>query len=178
MPDSRVSLDAFISEFRKMKMSAEKAMAQLADDELHHKLNPQQCSIATYIQHLHGNMGSRWTDFLTTDGEKPSRNRDAEFVDAPRTRQELLSLWNEGWATVFAALATLSDSDLGKPVLIRAEPHTVALAITRQIAHYAWHVGQIVLLAKHFVVARGRRWDYLTIPPGESSAFNSKMGMK
>lgn len=178
MPEPRLAIEAFANEFRKMKASAEKAMAQLRDEDLHHQLNPEQCSIATYLQHLHGNMRSRWTDFLTSDGEKSTRNRDAEFVESPRTREQLLALWNEGWAVVFATLDSLRDADLHKTVLIRTEPHTVALAITRQIAHYAWHVGQIVLLSKHFVLARGGQWDYLTIRPGQSSAFNSKMGMK
>lgn len=178
MPDTRVAIDAFVNEFRKMKLSAEKAMSQLADDEFHLKLNAQQCSIATYIQHMRGNMRSRWTDFLTSDGEKPTRNRDGEFVDAPRSRQELTALWNDGWALVFSTLDTLSDADLGKTVLIRTEPHTVALAISRQIGHYSWHVGQIALLAKHFVLSRGGDWNYLTIRPGESAAFNLKMGMK
>ncbi len=178
MPDAHLLIDAFASEFRKMKASAEKAIAQLPDDDLHFKLNAEQCSIAAYVQHMAGNMRSRWTDFLTTDGEKPTRDREAEFVEARQSRDQLLQLWEEGWQLVFAALGSLTDADLLKTVTIRTEPHSVSLAITRQVAHYAWHVGQIVLLSKHLVLSRGGSWHYLTIAPGQSSVFNSKMGMK
>ena len=175
---SRLVLDAFTFEFRKTKDAAERAFAQLRDEDFSLKLHAEQCSIATYIQHMAGNMRSRWTDFLTTDGEKPYRNREGEFRDAVCTRDEILRIWNDGWSVLFSTLDSLTDEDLIKTVTIRTEPHTVALAITRQIAHYAWHVGQIVLIAKHFVVSRGDAWRYLTIAPGGSSAFNNTKGMK
>lgn len=176
--DPRLVLSAFTDEFRKMKASAEKGMNQLGDDDFYFKLHPGQCSVYTYVQHLAGNMRSRWTDFLSTDGEKPDRNRDAEFVDIRRPRAEILEIWEAGWAVVFATLETLTDADLPRVVTIRTQPHTVALAITRQVSHYAWHVGQILLLAKHIVAARGQAWDYISIPPGASDAFNRQLGMK
>lgn len=175
--DPRLVISAFTDEFRKMKASAEKAISQLRDEDFYFKLHPEQCSIFTYIRHMAGNMKSRWTDFLTADGEKPTRNRDAEFVDVRMSGAEISKLWEEGWEIVFATLATLSDADLPRIVTIRTQPHTVALAITRQVSHYAWHVGQIVLLAKHIVAIRGQTWTYITIPPGESDVFNRKMGM-
>jgi hypothetical protein len=174
----RLVLDAFTFEFRKTKDAAEKAFAQLRDEDFHFRLHPEQCSIATYVQHMAGNMRSRWTDFLTTDGEKPYRNREGEFVDLPHSRDEILRIWNDGWSILFATLDSLTDEDLSKTVTIRTEPHTVALAITRQLAHYAWHVGQIILLAKHLVALRGDKWSYITIAPGASSAFNKEKGIK
>jgi hypothetical protein len=174
---SRLVLEAFTFEFRKTKEAAEKAFAQLRDDDFHFKLHTEQCSIATYIRHMAGNMRSRWTDFLTTDGEKPDRNREGEFLDYPHSREPILRIWNDGWSIVFATLDSLTDDDLPKTVTIRTEPHTVALAISRQLAHYAWHVGQIILLAKHLVALRGDKWEYITIAPGGSGAFNVKKGM-
>ena len=108
-------------------------------------------------------MLSRWTDFLTTDGEKPTRNRNAEFLDRQLPRDQLMTLWQQGWGCVFDALRPLTDADLARMVAIRNEPHTVALAIARQLAHYSWHAGQIALIGKHLV---GHRWKYLTVPPG------------
>lgn len=177
--NDRFVIDAFTSEFHKLKGSAEKAFSQLRDAEFHVKLNGQQCSIANYVLHLAGNMRSRWTDFLTSDGEKPDRNREHEFEqDLTLTREQILSRWNEGWSLVFAALQTLRDDDLERSVFIRNEPHSVALAITRQVSHYAWHVGQIVLLAKHCVALRGAAWEYITIAPGASRTYNQSKGMK
>jgi hypothetical protein len=119
-----------------------------------------------------GNMRSRWTDFLTSDGEKPDRDRDSEFADPPETREELLRMWEDGWTRLFSALAPLSDADLANTVLIRGEAHSVMQAINRQVAHYANHIGQIVLLAKYFA---GDRWQSLTIPRNRSGEFNRRM---
>jgi Protein of unknown function (DUF1572) len=146
----------------------ERAMAQVSDADLVRELDPGTNPIAVIVKHLAGNMRSRWTDFLTTDGEKPDRARDTEFEDPPRTRAEIVALWNAGWACVEGALAPLEEADLARTVTIRGEPHSVAQAILRQIGHYAYHVGQIVLLARHFA---GERWMSLSIPRGRSEAF-------
>jgi len=147
--------------FRQYKKLAEGAMAQVSDEELASVLDAEMNSIALVVKHMAGNMRSRWTDFLTTDGEKPDRNRDSEFVEPPATRAELMAAWEDGWSRVWAALEPLSDDDLGRTITIRGEPHSVMQAIQRQIAHYAYHVGQIVLLAKHF---RGETWRSLSMP--------------
>src|SRR5689334_2683021 len=136
--------------FRYYKTLTERAMAQVSDEQLLTVLDGEANSIAIIVKHMAGNMRSRWTDFLTSDGEKPDRNRDTEFVEPPPTREELLKRWNEGWDRVFRALTPLSDSDLGRSVTIRGEPHSVMQAVNRQIAHYAYHGGKIVFLAKHF----------------------------
>ena len=171
------TLAAATAEFRKTKSYAERAFAQLRDQDLFFRLSHEQCSIAAYIRHLSGNMRSRWTDFLTTDGEKPDRDRETEFAEQPISRSELMQLWESGWAALFDALTSLQPGDLERTIHIRNEPHTVVLAIVRQIAHYAWHVGQIALLAKHIKTARGEPWNYLTIPPGGSAAFNRTKGL-
>ena len=119
-----------------------------------------------------GNMRSRWVDFLTSDGDKPNRNRDNEFEAPPRTRAELLAMWNDGWKCVFEALAPLGEADLGRTVLIRNEPHSVMQAIQRQVAHYSYHIGQIVFLAKHFA---GERWTSLSVPRGKSAEFTARV---
>jgi Protein of unknown function (DUF1572) len=147
--------------FRYYKTLAERAMAQVADEQLFEAIDEENNSIAVVVKHMAGNMRSRWTDFLTTDGEKPDRNRDSEFVEPPGTRAALIDLWEDGWAHVFRALEPLSDTDLGRRVTIRGEAHSVMQAINRQVAHYANHVGQIVMLGKHFA---GSRWVSLTIP--------------
>ena len=170
----RLYLETFEQEFQKTKSLADRSLAQLSDDELHFQLNPLQNSVATIIQHMAGNMRSRFTDLLTTDGEKASRNREAEFADQHLARAQLLDLWTSGWKTVFSALAPLSDADLPRIITIRNEPHSVMKAIVRQTAHYAWHAGQIALIAKHL---RQDKWQYLTIAPGGSEAFNQKMGV-
>jgi hypothetical protein len=172
---SRSSVEVLENEFRKTKRLAEGAIAQVDDDALHCRLNPLQNSIAAIMQHLSGNMISRFTDFLTSDGEKPNRDREAEFVDQHLSRGELMSSWENGWKCLLDALVPLSDADLARVVPIRNEPHTVLQALVRQIGHYGWHVGQIALLAKHF---KGEGWRYLTIPPQGTEAFNRKMGMK
>jgi hypothetical protein len=163
-----------VAEFRKTKSMAERAIAQLADDRLFVRINPRQNSIAAIVRHLSGNMLSRFTDFLTTDGEKPWRHRDSEFDDAVVPRAELLETWDRGWACLFRAIEPLTDADLSRVVTIRTEPHTVFQAINRQTAHYAYHVGQILLIAKHL---KGDGWDYLTIAPGQTERFNRDMGM-
>ena len=170
-------LAAAIHELGKQKRLAEAALAQLKDDELHIRLNAQQNSIAVIMRHLAGNMLSRWTDFLTTDGEKPGRNREGEFADTRIPRAELMRQWEAGWKRLLNAMNALTDADLLKTVTIRNEPHTVMLAIVRQISHYGGHIGQILLLAKHITLARGRTWTYLTIAPGGSEQFNKRMGM-
>jgi hypothetical protein len=170
-------LAAAVAEFRKSRAYAETAFAQLRDEDFFFRLNDRQCSIAAYIHHLSGNMRSRWTDFLSSDGEKPGRDREGEFAEVVVPREQVMARWNEGWAAVFDALAALQPGDLEKTVRIRNEPHTVIQAILRQVAHYGWHVGQIVLLSKHIKTGRGEPWNYLTIPPGASEAFNRSKGV-
>ncbi len=153
--------------FRYYKKLGEDAMAQVTDEQLFATLDPESNSIAIIVKHVAGNMRSRWTDFLTTDGEKPDRRRDTEFEDAPATRADLLALWDAGWNYVFAALEPLTDADLARQVTIRAEPHSVMQAINRQIAHYANHIGQIILLAKHYQHAQ---WRSLSIPRAPNRA--------
>ncbi|HEY1340994.1 MAG TPA: DUF1572 domain-containing protein [Bryobacteraceae bacterium] len=147
--------------FRYYKKLAENAMAQVSDDALFGSPSSEVNSIAITVKHMAGNMRSRWTDFLTTDGEKPDRNRDSEFEEAAATRAELMQMWEKGWSYVFGALEPLSDLDMGRTITIRGEKHSVMQAITRQIAHYSYHVGQIALLAKHYA---GEGWKSLTIP--------------
>jgi hypothetical protein len=158
--------------FRNYKKLAERAMEQLTDQQLFIAIDEEANSIAIIVKHLAGNMRSRWTDFLTTDGEKPDRNRDSEFIDPPATRTALMEVWENGWSHVFRALEPLSDADLSRTVTIRGEPHSVMQAINRQIAHYAHHVGQIVLLAKHFA---HDRWQSLSIPRNRSAEVNQKV---
>jgi uncharacterized damage-inducible protein DinB len=152
------------------KLLAERAIAQVPDEALTLTLDPESNSIATIMKHLAGNMRSRWTDFLTSDGEKSFRNRDGEFESPPETRAEMMEAWETGWKCVFDTLATLSDSDLSRQITIRNESHSVMQAITRHIAHLSYHTGQIVFLAKHFA---GKDWKTLTIPRGKSADYNS-----
>jgi hypothetical protein len=145
---------------------AEKAIGQIEDEHLFAVLDPEANSIAVIMKHVAGNMRSRWTDFLTSDGEKPDRDRDREFVPDPQdTRAKVLSAWDDGWSRVFRAVSSLTPEDLGKTVQIRGEGHSVVEAINRQMTHYAAHVGQIVLLAKHYA---GSNWQSLSIPRGKS----------
>jgi hypothetical protein len=156
--------------FRKQKTLGERAMAQLSDDQLFAVLDAEANSIAVIVRHLHGNMRSRWTGFLTSDGEKPDRQRDTEFLPpAERTRTRIMTWWEEGWNLVFAALRELTPAYVAATVRIRGEAMSVSGAILRQIDHYGQHVGQIVLLAKH---ARGADWTSLSIPRGRSEEFN------
>ena len=161
-----------LSVFRYYKKLGEGAIEQVSDEQLFAARDPEMNSIAIIVKHIAGNMRSRWTDFLTSDGEKPDRNRDTEFEQPPSTRAELLKIWNDGWDRVFSALEPLSDSDLGRTVTIRGEPHSVMQAINRQIAHYAYHVGQIVFLAKHL---NASKWKSLSVPRNKSADFNRRV---
>jgi Protein of unknown function (DUF1572) len=161
-----------LSLFRYYKQHAERAIQQAKDDQLFTILDLEANSIAIIVKHMAGNMRSRWTDFLTTDGEKPNRDRDSEFVNPPATRQALLAVWDDGWKRLFAAVEPLTDADLGRTVTIRGEAHSVLQAINRQLGHNSYHVGQIVLLAKHFASAH---WQSLTVPRNQSAEFNRKV---
>jgi hypothetical protein len=165
-------LEDSLSAFRHYKSLADRAMAQVPDEHLFTALEGEANSIAITVKHTAGNMRSRWTDFLTTDGEKPHRNRDSEFVDPPDTRAALMDLWEVGWSCLFQALEPLTDQDLGRTITIRSEPQSVTQAINRQIAHYSYHVGQIVLLAKHFA---GPDWTSLSVPRNQSAAYNQQV---
>jgi len=165
-------LEDSLEVLRSNKKLAERAMEQVADEQLFALLDEEANSIAIIVKHMAGNMRSRWMDFLTTDGEKPDRYRDTEFEDPPATREALMQLWERGWGYVFGALEPLSDADLGRTITIRGEPHSVMQAINRQIGHYAQHVGQIVLLAKHF---QAGQWKSLSIPRGKSEEFNQRV---
>ena len=165
-------LEDSLAVFRYYKKLGERAMDQVADEHLFATLDGEANSIAIVVKHITGNMRSRWTDFLTTDGEKPDRNRDREFVDPPSTREALLKDWEDGWRCVFDALEPLTDADLTRTVTIRGEPHSVMQAINRQLAHYPHRVGQIVLLAKHFVCDR---WQSLSVPRNKSAEFNRRV---
>jgi hypothetical protein len=154
------------------KKLAERAMAQVADDQLFTVLDNEGNSIAIIVKHMAGNMRSRWTDFLTTDGEKLDRNRDGEFADPPATREALMAEWENGWNRVFAAIEPLTDADLARKVTIRGEAHSVMQAINRQLAHYPHHAGQIVLLAKHFACDH---WQSLSVPRNKSAEFNLRV---
>jgi Protein of unknown function (DUF1572) len=155
--------------FKYYKKLGENAMAQCPDAGLVAQLDPESNSIGTMVKHLSGNMISRWTNFLTSDGEKPTRDRDAEFEEPPKNRAEILDLWDAGWKCLLSALEGLSDADMTKTVTIRGEEHSVMQAINRQIAHYSYHVGQIVLLARHYA---GANWKPLTVPKKKSAEFN------
>lgn len=162
-----------ISLFRYYKRLGEGAMQQLSDQQLFEALDSESNSIAVIVKHMAGNMRSRFTDFLTTDGEKPSRNRDSEFESVGLdTRTEVMQLWEQGWRVVFAALEPLTDDTLSHTITIRSEPHSVMQAINRQLAHYPHHVGQIVFLAKHL---RSSDWKTLSVPRGKSSDFNERV---
>ena len=169
-----------ISTFRAYKGLADKALAQVNDEELFTTLDEEGNSLAVIMKHIAGNMISRWTDFLTTDGEKPDRNRDMEFVIEPGiTRDQLMAYWERGWREVFAAVEPLSPDDFKKKITIRGVEHTIVEAINRQMTHYAYHIGQIVFLAKHF---RSTEWQSLSIPRNRSQEFNQyledKRGME
>lgn len=158
--------------FRYYKLLAERAIEQCPDEGLFAALDGESNSIAIVVKHMAGNMRSRWTDFLTTDGEKPDRNRDCEFQQAPANRTDLIAMWERGWKLVFEALEPLTDGDLAGTVTIRAEPHSVMQAINRQVAHYSYHVGQIVFLAKHAAAKATGGWNSLSVPRGKSGELN------
>lgn len=161
-----------IEVLRYYKRLAERAMAQIPDEALFAAVDSQSNSVAIIVKHLAGNMRSRFTDFLTSDGEKPDRKRDSEFEAPPTTRAELMEMWEGGWRRVFDAITPLTDPQLNDKVYIRSEAHSVMQAINRQLAHYAYHIGQIVYVAKHFA---GANWNSLTIPKGKSEDFTSKV---
>src|SRR5256885_14726615 len=155
---------------RQYKTMAERAIEQASDEQLTGTLDPESNSIAIIVKHMAGNMRSRWRDFLTTDGEKPDRNRDTEFESPATTRAELMDQWNAGWTWVFGALEPLSDADLTKTIYIRGEAHSVMQAINRQVAHYSHHIGQIVFLAKHLCADS---WTSLSVPRKQSATLNA-----
>jgi len=165
-------LEDSIEMLRYYKKLAERAMAQVKDEHLSAALDDEMNSIGIIVKHMVGNMRSRWTDFLTTDGEKPDRDRDSEFMNPPATRAELLALWENGWESVFGALEPLVDADLESTAKIRGEAHSVMQAINRQVAHYTYHVGQIVLLAKHFA---HDHWQSLSVPRNRSAEFTRRV---
>jgi uncharacterized protein DUF1572 len=169
-------LEDSISSLRAYKKLAEKALDQLSEEEVFVTIDEESNSVAVIMKHIAGNMLSRWTDFLTTDGEKLDRNRDMEFVIEPHaTKEDLLAYWEKGWNRFFAALEPLQPQDFDKKVLIRGEEHTIVQAINRQMTHYAYHIGQIVFLAKHF---RSNEWKSLSIPRNRSVAFNQYLSQK
>jgi uncharacterized damage-inducible protein DinB len=168
-------LDETISTFRSYKKLAENAMEQISDEEFFQTIDGESNSIAVIAKHVGGNLRSRWTDFLTTDGEKPNRNRDAEFAEENDSRENILQIWEIGWNAVISSFESLSIADLDKIITIRGEEFTVVRAINRSITHTAYHVGQIVFLAKHL---RSEKWKTLSIPKNKSAQFNKYLSGK
>jgi hypothetical protein len=169
-------LEDALASFRSYKKLAEKALDQLQDKEYFVILDAESNSIAVIMKHIAGNMFSRWTDFLTADGEKPDRNRDMEFVIEPdTTKEDIRAYWERGWQCLFNALEPLQPADFEKKVMIRGEPHTIVQAINRQLMHYAQHIGQMVFLAKHL---RSAEWKSLSIPRNQSAKFNAYLTEK
>ena len=162
-------VSATINAFEANKRLADRAIGQVPDDKLHTALDDNTNSIAVIVKHIAGNLISRWTDFLTTDGEKPWRNRDDEFVDSLGDRADILQLWETGWACLLSTLKSLKPEDLGKTITIRGEPHSVPLAMERSLGHTCYHIGQIVQVAR---IHAGEKWKTLTIPKGGSEQFN------
>ncbi len=165
------ALESCTKLFRYYKKLGEGALAQVSDPQLHEQPDPEANSLATIVKHLHGNMRSRWTDFLSTDGEKPWRDREGEFEDTLTGRAEVLAAWEEGWGVLFQALESLQPEDLERLVYIRNQGHTVLEAIHRQLGHYAYHVGQMVFWARHLC---GAEWQSLSVPRGGSAAYNAE----
>lgn len=165
-------LQIVLAELHKLKSQSDRAIAQLRDEDLFVQLNPDQNSISVIMKHMSGNMLSRWMDFRTTDGEKDWRNRDDEFVERIVPRAQVLEHWERGWKCLFNAMNSIQQDELMRTITIRGEAMSLFQAINRQTAHYGYHVGQIVLLAKHI---RGKDWQYLTIPRGQSEQFNEQM---
>lgn len=163
-----------LAELRKLKSLGEKALTQVDDSQFFTAIDNESNSLALIVKHLAGNMRSRWTDFLSTDGEKPDRHRDSEFLHEGESRAEIMAKWESGWKLCFDALAPLQPADLSRSVIIRSEPLSVMMAIQRQLAHYAMHVGQIVFLAKHLAADR---WKSLSVPRGQSEQINLSMIM-
>ena len=164
-------LDSVKRQFEYYKSLGEKTIAQVPAEKLSWQYNDDSNSIATIVKHLHGNMMSRWTDFLTTDGEKEWRQRDSEFENDITSKEPVLEIWNEGWACLFKALNDLKEDDLAKTIYIRNQGHSVMEAINRQLAHYPYHVGQIVFLGK---MISGSNWVSLSIPKGDSKTYNAE----
>ena len=173
--DGRAWLDEAIWEYRKRKEQCERALAQVSDEQLFERVGGIHMSLAAQMKHLGGNHRSRWRDFLTTDGEKPDRDRDSEFVVEGETPESIRAIWDEGWRITFEELEALRPRDLEAKITIRGEPHTAIQAIQRNMTHLAYHTGQIVQLARHFA---GDDWRTLSIPPGRSEAYNAKMREK
>ncbi|MBC8355233.1 MAG: DUF1572 family protein [Planctomycetes bacterium] len=165
-------IESVIASFQANKEFADKAVRQLPDDKLHVSLDANTNSIAVIMKHIAGNLRSRWTDFLTTDGEKLWRDRDDEFVDSFANREALLAHWEEGWNCLFATLESLQSEDLSKEVTIRGESHSVPLALHRSLAHCGYHIGQIMMIAR---ILAGDEWETITIPRGESASYNRKV---
>ena len=164
-----------IDSYRNYKKMAERAIEQVSDEEFFALIDAEANSIAVIVKHIAGNLHSRWRDFLTTDGEKPDRHRDTEFEMIDDTRDSLMKFWETGWQTLFEAIEPLTPEDFSRTVPIRGEPHTIAEAINRQMMHYALHIGQIVLLAKHF---RSADWKTLSVPKNQSAQFNQFLANK
>ena len=158
--------------FKSVKEQGDKTLSQLDNEQLHWAFNEESNSIAVIVKHVSGNMLSRWTDFLTTDGEKATRNRDDEFTDSLQTKEEVMTVWEKGWQVFLDALQGLSEADLNGFVTIRGEQHSVIDAIERQMAHYSQHVGQIVYIAKQ---VKGSQWQTISIPKGQSQFFTESM---
>lgn len=166
-------LHTIIQTFTAQKNLADRALAQVPDGAFYTVIGEETNSLAVIIKHMSGNMRSRWQDFLTSDGEKPDRNRDDEFIDTLHSKQAILECWEDGWRVLLTTLASLTPEDLLRTVTIRAEPHSVLEALLRQVSHYAYHVGQIVLLARH--ACGEATWQSLSIPKGQSQAFTASM---
>lgn len=164
-----------VGSFRNYKKLAERAIEQVSNEEFFATIDVEANSIALIVKHIAGNLRSRWTDFLTADGEKPDRNRDTEFELIDDSRESLMKFWENGWAILFAAIEPLTPDDFSKTITIRGEPHTVVEAINRQLTHYAYHIGQIVLLAKQF---RSSEWKTLSVPKNRSAEFNKFVSEK
>lgn len=173
---ARLVIGSFAAEYRRYRGLAEAAASQLTWEELRIPLDPEVNSVAVVMKHIAGNLSSRWTDALTTDGEKPWRNRDTEFIDDFHDRAEIEALWARGWGAVEGFLASIDDADLGRTVLIRGESHTVASALARSLSHTSYHVGQVVQTSRALVSRAGRGWRVLTVPRGGSEAFNRSLG--
>ena len=172
---NRLVIEAITTRFKAYKEMAEKAFGQISDAQLHQPLDENTNSVAVIIKHMSGNLRSRFTDFLTSDGEKPNRDRDSEFVDDISNRRALLEMWEGGWRCLFDALSPLSDGDLNKTITIRGETHSVIDALLRQLSHHSYHTGQIVQLARYLAKDK---WTVLTIPRGGSKQFNAVMDKK
>jgi len=168
-------IDSWRTIFLRQKSLAERAMAQVPDEALHERIDLEANPISVIVKHMAGNMRSRWTDWLATDGEKQNRDRDDEFVDSLRTRDEIMSAWEEGWTCVLRAIEELRPADLDRTITIRGEAHTVPEAVNRQIDHYAYHIGQIVTFSRILTVRHAGTWTHLSVPPGGSAAFNRAM---